>query len=230
MKFFSVVLFVSLAFCLPSATSIFEALSNNTANMNEIFSAQGKTGDIEYRITGRLQKKGVSEGVDYPNDNIVVEYELKNTGKKSYVVYDRGHSSDSGGDFVAVEPAGGGAVELSLKAFSEPAGKNCPARFVAVVPLGTLLKAGEIIKQKTYVELPLKAKTPFDDCEPQTPLAPNASRVKFCIGFQAAEEKTKVAENGRISPLPDFQNQQLICTGLGEIKSAANNTNRTNKN
>lgn len=222
MRFFGFVLFTALAFFLPIATIVSEAQESskeNAANMEEIFSAQGKKDDIEYRISGRLQKKGIAGGVNYPNDTIVVEYELKNTGKKSYVVYDRGHSSDGDGGFVAVEPANGGAVELSLKAFSEPAGKNCPARFVAVVPLGTLLKAGETIKEKAYVELPLSVKTPFDDCEPQAQIAPNASRVKFCIGFQAAaDEKTKIAENGRISPLPDFKNQQLICTELGDLK------------
>lgn len=218
MKFFGILSFITLAFFLYSDAQSRISKKQNAANMNEIFSAQGKKDDIEYRITGRLLKKGVFEGVTYPNDNIVVEYELKNTGAKNYVVYDRGHSSDAG-VFVYVEPSSDGAVELSLKAFTEPVGKNCPARFAAIFPLGTLLKSGEIIKEKAYVELPLKVKTPFDDCEPRAQIAADISRVKFCIGFQEiAGEDTKTTRNGGIPPLPDLKNQKFICTETGEIK------------
>jgi len=237
MKFFGSLIFLSLAFFLQCEKSVSDARnqpsakpeqsvsvnlqneSNNqkAANMNEIFSAKGKQDDIEYQITGKLQKKGQYEGIDYPNETIAVEYELKNTGAKNFVVFDRGHSGSTS-DVVYAEPLADGTIEISMKAFSEPKDKRCPARFVAIMPRGTLLKAGETIKDKVYVEVPLTAKTPFDDCDPKTEIAANASRIKFCIGFQEASNDLKIDADGNIKPVPEIRDQKFICTGVGEIK------------
>src|SRR6185369_1397415 len=170
MKFLGIVFFMSLALFLQCGKSISDAqnkmdtntgkiISNDSRtetvkqkaiNMNELFSSKGKKDEIEYQITGRLQKKGLYEGINYPNDNVVIEYELKNTGTKNFILYNQGHSSDpgSGGALVYVEPQTDGIIELSLKAFTEPDGKNCPARFAAIIPRGSLLKAGETVKDK----------------------------------------------------------------------------------
>lgn len=239
MKSIGIVFFMSLAFFLQCGKSISDAqnkmdtnagktISNdsrtepnkpNAINMNEIFSSKGKKDEIEYQITGRLQKKGQYEGINYPNDNIVVEYELKNTSAKDFILYNQGHSSDPGGALGYVEPQTDGIIELSLKAFTEPTGKNCPARFAAIMPRGSLLKAGETVKDKLYVELPLSTKTPFDDCTPQTAMPPTPSKIKFCLGYQEISgENPKIDGEGNIRPLPDIKNQRLFCTDVGELK------------
>ena len=112
MKFLGIVFFLSLAFFLqcekgvsdaPDKTNIRAAKTASVDptsepaelnNMTEDFSSKGAKDEIEYRIAGRLQKKGRYEGIDYPNDNVVIEYELKNTGAKNFILFNRGHSSD----------------------------------------------------------------------------------------------------------------------------------------
>lgn len=237
MKFFGLMFFFSLAFFLQcekgvsdaqnqskampeksvSVNSQTESNSQKTANMNEIFSAKGKQDDIEYRITGKLQKKGQYEGINYPNDNVAVEYELKNTGAKNFVVFDRGHSGSTT-DVVYAEPKADGSIEISMKAFLEPKDKRCPARFVAIMPRGSFLKDGETLKDKIYVELPLTAKTPFDDCEPRAEIAANASKIKFCIGFVEAAANLQIDAEGNLRPAPETKDQKFICSGVGEIK------------
>jgi len=235
MKFLGIVFFTALVFFMQCEKPVSDArntmaanagnaaprrapTAQNVTNMNEIFSSNGTKDGIEYRISGRLQKKGKYEGLDYPNDNVVIDYELKNTGAKNFIVFDRGHSSDNGA-LVYVEPQADGTVELSLKAFTEPSDKNCPARFVAVTPRGSWLKAGQKIRDKVYLEMPLKRKTPFDDCTPVAEVAPNAAKVKFCLGFQEVKDAgLKVDDNGNITPSPDIRDQQLLCTEIGEIK------------
>jgi hypothetical protein len=236
MKFLGIVFFLSLAFFLqcekgvsdaPDKTNV-SAVKTASADstpeptelktMNEDFSSKGTKDEIEYRIAGRLQKKGRYEGIDYPNDNIVIEYELKNTGTKNFILFNRGHSSD-GAAFVYVEPLTNGTVELSLKAFTEPADKNCPARFVAVLPRGAWLKAGETVRDKVFVELPLKTKTPFDDCAPKTEVPAGAAKIKFCLGFQeAAAKDVKIDAEGNILPAPNTGKQQFLCSESFDIK------------
>jgi len=232
MKVFGIAFFLSLVFffqCEKGASdaqvdknagkivSVESPTERNVNNMNE-FSSTGTMDDIKYRINGRLQKKGQYEGINYPNDNIVVEYELKNSGAKDFILYDRGHSSDNGA-FVYVEPLADGTVELSLKAFTEPAGKNCPARFAAVMPRASWLRAGETVKDRVYIELPLKTKTPFDDCTPKTEVPPDASKVKFCLGFQEAAKETKIAADGNVAPRPEIAGQQFLCSEVFTIKN-----------
>ena len=238
MKFPGIIFFMSLALFLQCEKGVSEAQNKtaanagrntsanaspeptkqNAANMNEIFNSKGKKEEIEYQVTGRLQKKGQHEGINYPNDNIVIEYELKNTGAKNIILFNRGHSG-AGNEIIYAEPLGEGTVEISMKAFIEPLNKNCPDRFVAVMPRGSLLKAGETVKDKAYFELPLKTKTPFDDCEPKAEVAANASKVKFCLGFQEAPgENLKIDESGNVSPLPDIKNQRFICSDVGELR------------
>ena len=240
MKLFGIVFFTSFAFFLQCEKGVSDAQNNaaansnknvvvnasprseptkpNIVNMNEIFNSKGKKDEIEYQITAKLQKSGKYDGINYPNDNIVIEYELKNTGAKNFILYDRGHSGSTA-DVVYTEPLADGTVELSMKAFTEPKGKTCPARFVAITPRGTLFSAGETVKDKIYVELPLKTKTPFDDCDPKTEIAPNASKIKFCFGFQEITDASlKVDGDGNIKPFPDLKNQQFLCTDIGELK------------
>lgn len=192
---------------------------NNAKTMDELFRDSGRKGDLEYKISGRLQKKGKSEGINYPNDNLIIEYTVKNTGTKDFILYNQGHSDRETRDLVYAEPLPDGSVELSQKAFLEPKDKTCPLRDAPIWPRGAWLRKGQIVTGRVFVELPLKQQTPFADCTPRAEMPANPKRFKFCLGFQEAEgQNLKIDDQGIISPLPETAKQELLCSESFEIK------------
>lgn len=182
------------------------------ANMKEVFNHSGKYDGVEYRFTGKMQKKGKYDGINYPNDNLVIEYSLKNTGTKNFIVYNQGHSDNSDRSIVYIEPQPSGTIELSQRLFTEPKDKNCPEWDMPITPRAGWLKAGQNMSEKVFVEFPLELKTPFQACTPATQMPANLKKVKFCIGIaEALDAKTSIDKNGIIQNR-NVSEQKLLCS------------------
>ncbi len=183
-------------------------------DMDEIFNYSGENDGLKYNFSGKLQKKGKYDGINYPNDNLVIEYSVKNTNSKDFLVYNQGHSDESNQAIVYVEPQASEVVELSQKMFTEPKNKDCPDLDAPIVARAAWLKAGETISEKVLVELPLELKTPFDECSPKPQMPKNFNKIKFCLGAaQADSEAVKIDENGYIQNRAGVSEQKLLCSG-----------------
>lgn len=181
-------------------------------NMDEILSFENKIEGIEYKFKAELKKAGTHNGIDYPNDFIQIEYQLNNTSEKDYILYNKGHFGTNSYT-VYVEPEKGGTVEISQKAFEEPTDRNCPQRFVAIMPNASWLKSKEKITEKIEVEMPFEVKTPFDDCEPKPEMPKEIKGLKFCLGVAEADaEKVKLSDTGRIEGMQFIKEQKLLCS------------------
>lgn len=177
----------------------------NLKNMDEVFRSAGKKGEIEFQLVGKRQNKGKYDGINYPNDNLIIEYTVKNTGAKDFILYNQGHSDSPNRQIVYVEPQPDGSIELAQKAFAEP--KNCPLRDAPITPRTGSLKAGETVSGKVFIELPLKQKTPFDDCVPPAEMPPKTNKIKFCLGIQEAGDSK-----------PNIGKQEFLCSDSFELK------------
>lgn len=191
---------------------------NTKTNMNEMLNYENVSDGIKYKFKAEMKKAGNYNGVEYPNDFVEIQYDLENTTEKDYIVYNRGHFGTNA-EKVYVQPKADGTVEISQKAFEEPQDKNCPQRFVAVLPNASWLKAKQKVTEKIEVELPLQLKTPFDDCEPQDEMPKEIKQVKFCIGIAEADaDAVKIEDNGRVLGLNAIKEQKLLCSDLVELK------------
>jgi hypothetical protein len=189
-------------------------------NMEGTQKFTGKSGDIEYTFTASLQKKGMRDGVEHLSDTLAISYELKNTGTKDYVVFNRGHFGKDTGNAVYTEPLPDGGIEISQKAFSEPSGLNCPQRFVAIFPRASWLKAGKIAKEEVTLALPFRLNTPYDDCQPQPEMPKEPKSVKFCIGYSEADsKKITINEQGSLSDISGIATKQkFLCSDSISLK------------
>ncbi|MEP6923634.1 MAG: hypothetical protein ABI954_04140 [Pyrinomonadaceae bacterium] len=186
--------------------------------MQNLFTDKKKVGDVEYTFSAKVLRKGERNGVNYQTDVIQITYELKNTGDKSYLVYNRGHfgTNDS---VVYVEPLKDGTIEISQKAFREPKDRNCPQRFVQIVPNASWLKSKQTVQQQIEVALPLEPKTPFDDCTPPLEMPTKIAKTKFCLGISEADaSKVKITDKGFVQGWQDVKEQQLLCSDMVELK------------
>jgi hypothetical protein len=196
---------------------------NNTAtaaatNMQNVPEYKNKVGDVEYTFSQKVLKKGDHDGVNRQTDVIQITYQLKNTGDKSYLVYNRGHFGTNE-SVVYVEPQKDGSIEISQKAFREPTGRNCPQRFVAVVPNASWLESKQTLSNQIEVALPLELKTPFDDCTPQPKMPAKVDKARFCLGISEADKgQVKISDNGFVQGLQYVKEQQLLCSDIVELK------------
>ena len=191
-----------------------ETTAQTEKDMDEIFSYSGENEGLTFNFSGKLQKKGKYDGINYPNDNLVIEYSVKNTNAKDFLIYNQGHSDESNQATVYVEPQTGGLIELSQKMFTEPKNKNCPLWDAPILARAAWLKAGETISEKVFVELPLELKTPFDECSPKPQMPENFNKIKFCLGAaQADSGAVKIDENGYIQNRAKVSEQKLLCSG-----------------
>lgn len=187
-------------------------------NMSESLNYKNESDGIKYSFKAEVKKAGKYDGIEYKNDFVQVEYELNNTSDKDYLVFNRGHFGTNSYT-VYVEPGSNGTVEISQKAFREPTDKNCPQRFVAISPKASWLKAGQKITEKVEVEMPLQARTPFDDCEPKTELPSDYKKAKFCIGvLEADSAATKINDDGTITGLNYTKTQKLLCSNAVDLR------------
>jgi hypothetical protein len=216
--------------CLSGVLMFFDCSSNNRkisvnnaaiatgTNMQNVPEYKNKAGDVEYTFSLKVLKKGDHDGVNRQTDVIQITYQLKNTGDKNYLVYNRGHfgTNDS---VVYVEPQKDGIVEISQKAFREPTGRNCPQRFVAVTPNASWLNAKQTVNNQIEVALPLKQITPFDDCTPQSGIPAKVDKARFCLGISEVDKsQVKISDNGFVQGLQYVKEQQLLCSDFIELK------------
>lgn len=204
---------------LPNKSQSMEnsADSNNKTASDNLLSK--RVADLQYEIKTRVVKKGQRDGVNYQNDVLYIDYEIKNLGEKSYLVFNQGHNDSDNRNIVYVEPFANGSVELSQKAFTEPKDKNCPLRDAPILPRAAWLKSKQTIKDQVSVELPLKLNTPFADCFPQLEMPRGLEQVRFCLGVAEADPKTiKVGNNGFIQNRNAFKEQQLLCSETLNLK------------
>jgi hypothetical protein len=190
-----------------------QSYRSSEANNHSIMKAylcQNKIAGLDYKFTAKRLKKGAA----YRADMIEIRYELTNKGKQDYALFNRGHSGYDNSPTVYVEPSGVNGVELSQKAFAEPKDKNCPLRYAPIIARASWLKANQTVKERFFIQLPLKLRTPFDDCSPQPEMPKEISEVKFCLGLaQANHKKIKIDKNGLLSDFTVFQQQEYFCSG-----------------
>jgi hypothetical protein len=212
MKIFVILMLIAFFFDCSSKKSKPETAMEN------FLSYSNKEGEIEYAVKAALIKKGIHNGIDYQNDVVQIEYNLTNTGDKNYLVYNEGHSGTNDAS-VYVEPNPDGSVEISQKAFGEPKDKNCPNRFVPIMPKASWLKANQTVSKKLQLALPLQAKTPFDDCLPADVMPKEVSQVKFCVGVSEADaDKVSIDKDGNIKSLDLVKPQKLLCSASVKLK------------
>lgn len=183
---------------------------NNSA-ANAIIKTQTKRyKGLEYTMQVRVVER----------DFVDVSYEVKNTGKTDYLLFNRGDKLDkTATGRIYVDVKGIDTVELSQKKFIEPNGKSCPDRIAPILPGATWLKAGQTIKSGGRVSLPLKIYNPFDDCEPKSALPNKIIKAQFCLGAAEADAvKTKVSETGIVEGWQYIKEQQLLCSDIIELQ------------
>lgn len=193
-----------------------ETITGN--NMQNLLVYENKIGDVEYAFSAKILKSGEHNGVNYQTDVVQFAYEMKNTGGKSCLVYNRGHFGTDN-SVVYVEPQKDGTVEISQKAFREPKDKNCPQRYVQIVPNASWLKSKQTIQNQIEVALPLKLKTSFDDCTPQSEMPAKIDKTRFCLGISEADaSKVKISNKGFVEGWQYVKEQQLLCSNVIELK------------
>jgi hypothetical protein len=212
MKIFVILMLTAVFFDCSSKKSKPETAMDN------FLSYSNKEGEIEYSFKAALIKKGIHSGIDYQNDVVQIEYNLTNTGDKNYLIYNAGHSGTNDATVYA-EPNADGSVEISQKAFGEPKDKNCPNRFIPIMPKASWLKAKQTVTKQLQIALPLQTKTPFDDCLPGNVMPKEVSQIKFCVGVSEADaEKASIDKDGNIKSLDSVKPQKLLCSTSVNLK------------
>lgn len=191
---------------------------NSENKMRDSFTYKNKIGEIEYTFAAKILKKGAPGTANLENDVLQIDYEVKNTGEKNYLLYNRGHSGTDD-SVVYVETQKGGTIEISQKAFREPEGKTCPNRYVPIAPNASWLKSKQTIKNQIETALPLKLKTPFDDCTPRAEMPAEIARTRFCLGVSEADaSRVKINDKGFVEGWQHVKEQQLLCSDVIELK------------
>lgn len=93
------------------------SLTGESANQVQDKSAmirRKKEGDLEYEIT-----------VTNDKERVLVKYRLKNSGKKSYLIFNRGISPGCGAGKAFVAPAENGAIDIAQKFYPAPQDIEC---------------------------------------------------------------------------------------------------------
>ncbi len=193
---------------------------DRVAEMQEVYSTKRQFGDLEVFFKAKIIPKGVRDGINYANDNVYIDYEIKNSGDRSFVVFNRGHLGfDEPSNAVYVEPQPDGSVEISQKAFVEPKNKRCPLRLIPIVPRGSLLKAKQTIVEQLNFELPLKLRTPYADCSPRLEMPTTVTQTKFCLGVAEIDVKqVQLDADGLVQSSSLFSEQNLLCTDVIKLK------------
>jgi hypothetical protein len=183
-----------------------------------LLSYKGKQGNLEYEYTIKSLAANTKEGDIYVDvDSIIVLYKVTNSGKKNYLVFNRGHEAINAK--VYIEPQKAGIIEITQKRFFEPKDKNCPERDIAIVPNASWLKAKQTIEESLVVSLPLKVLTPFDDCTPKSEMPNEIKGIKFCLGLaEANPKKVKVDDKGYVKGWEHTKPQLFLCSDLFQIK------------
>lgn len=150
---------------------------------------------------------------------LLISYRVKNGTGEEVLVVNRGDTeSGLGAGRVYVEPQPDGTVELSQRAFRQPADRLCRTREVPPYPGVSRLKPGQTISEEVSVALPPRHATPFADCTPVPQMPSPVRRVKFCLGVIRGGGKTSAERGAQI--VTDGQligRQELLCGDVFEL-------------
>lgn len=194
---------------------------NNVSNSEAVYSEQKRFGDLKLSFSAKILKKGLHDGISRESDSLLIAYEIENTGKKSFVVFNRGHIARVGGSKeVYVEPHSDGTIEISQKAFVQPQDKQCPLWLIPRIPVGSLLKAKQTLNEKAELELPPKLYTPYSECKSAPQMPTEIKQARFCVGIAEVLDRAKVKtlSDGTIHGRDGLGEQQLLCSKAIELK------------
>lgn len=140
---------------------------------------------------------------------VTINYEIKNTGAKNYIVFNQGHTNISNPDDVYIEEKNG-IVEISQKAFREPTDIICPPTIAPIHPRAALLKAGGSLKGKAFIE-EMRTHTPYDYCRKDAIKNVSPSKAVFCLGIAEGGAET-IDENGTVRDREIAARQKVLCS------------------
>ena len=151
---------------------------------------------------------------------LLISYRVTNRSGREVLVVNRGDTeSGLGPGRVYVEPQPDGTVELSRRAFRQPADRVCRTREVPPYPGVSRLGPGQSISEEVSVGLPPRYATPFADCTPVPQMPSPVRRVKFCLGVIRGGAGKTSAERGA-DIITDGQligRQELLCGDVFEL-------------
>lgn len=195
---------------------------NQSSMINKTYNYENRTEDLEYKIQAQLKKRKSAE-TNAEESYIAVNYTIKNHSKKNYILFNRGHSTESNPQQIYAEFQDG-VAELSQKAFAEPTDTVCPARDAPILPRATHLKVAQTISGQAEIILPLEWNTPFDDCykKEQRKTPSKIKGFKFCLGVVEIGN-VEIDDKGYISlQYSELQEligkQQLLCSDTIELE------------
>lgn len=187
-----------------------ESESLNQVPSKSTMTNQKKEGDLKYAITVKKDK-----------GHVLVNYELKNSGKKSYLLFNRGISPNCEIGKAFVTPAENGTIEIAQKFYREPQDIQCPLLESPIEQGVSILKPGQTASERIRVALPLKYNTPYNYCYKggALPLIPEpAKKVRFCLGYIETDSDQTNIEGCAIKNWKGVGEQKLLCSDVVELK------------
>jgi len=192
----------------PSPTPPAARPADNTASEVTPMPTKQPSRDIDFEARTRVE-----------GGKILVSYRVTNRTKEEVLVVNRGDTElGLGAGRVYVEPQPDGTVELSQRAFRQPADRMCRTREVPPYPGVSRLKPGQSINEEVSVALPPRLASPYADCTPVPQMPSPVKRVKFCLGVirgggkTSNERGTDIVTDGRL-----IGRQELLCGDVFEL-------------
>lgn len=187
-----------------------ESNLTNQAQRNSPMTDRKKEGDLEYEIT-----------VKKDAERVLINYRVKNTGKKSYLLFNRGISPNCETGKAFVEPSEDGTIEIAQKLYRPPQAIECPALESPIEQGVSILKPGQTASEGIWVSLSLKYDTPYNYCYRGASLLAmpeSAKKVRFCLGYVEADSGKMKFEGCVIKEWQGRGDQKLLCSDLIELK------------
>ena len=187
------------------------ANTNSNTNANEVSPMPTKQPARALGFEARLRVEG---------GKVLISYRVTNNTGQEVLLVNRGDTeSGLGAGRVYVDPQPDGVVELSQRAFRQPADRLCPAREVPPYPGVSRLRAGQSAAEEVAIDLPLRYRTTFADCSPAPQMPAPVRRVKFCLGVIRGGGKAVAKENGAevITHGQLIGTQELLCGDVFEL-------------
>ncbi|WP_456416900.1 hypothetical protein [Thiolapillus sp.] len=187
-----------------------------TAEADELYKQQIEESGISIELTVERQE---ADDASSPNHmyGLVFRYKVTNDSDSPWALFTKGHTGKAFNGIAYSEAFGERNVEYSLKAFHEPMDRNCPRRYLPIMPKAVLLLPGEKVRGQAVTLLPPRLHTPFDDCSPPASFPDSIDKARFCLG--ATRLSDAEADQVALGNVPaDISNRQkLLCSGLFEL-------------
>lgn len=142
---------------------------------------QNRVGELEYQYCVNSTFNDAAQ-----RDEIVIDYTVRNLGKKNYAVYDGGAYKN-----YFIEQPNEAFTEINLKAFTgeKPSGAVCPTEYQPMSRISRLKKRQSVSGQIS-VPLPLQLDYPYYKCLSNPPkISKNNGALKICLGVARINHK-----------------------------------------